>query len=368
MTQSAHPLGRRALVAIAAWVCLGGALAGCANRRAEPTPTSGADQTPATTNSAPEPAALGPRGLEVQVWIVDDLGGQVAGVLSELEEPASTIDAGDARRWRDSGLRVVGVSPDQVDRIRDRLQLAAPVRREWLGQVLAWRALAQGPGLNRERIATATGPVWVDAGSLRLMARAWASPRVRPGRAAAADLRLELVPQLVVPKGAQTLSEIESRLRGELPTPSEDGPILERLALAVGLDGSEALIIVGEAPDADWVEQARLAKLALEPVPDDSTGPHVTDESEDATPDWRGATPSPGRVADPWEEVVDAVGPGAPEARTLGESMLSGRLPTRIEEVGEGRVLRPRRRALIVLIPHASGAYTIVPTPQVAAP
>jgi len=360
MRNTGDAMTRPRLAAIAAGLCLGALLAGCAGREA---PTRDGAVAP-----APEPApaaAFGPRGLEVQVWIVDDLGGQVAGVLAELEEPAGVIDSADARRWRDSGLRVVGVPADRVEELRGRLRLAAPVRREWVGQVLAWRPVALGPELVRERVTTATGPLWVDSGRLRLMTRAWAAPRVRAGQAPASELRLEFVPQLVLPGGAQTLAEIESRLRGELPTPGEDGPVLEGLALSVAVGAGEALIIVGEAPDADWAEQARLAAIALEPAPDDSTGPHAS-EGVPGTPEeggWRAPGPAPSRVADPWEAVAGGVGPGAPEGRTLGESMLSGRLATRVEEVGEGRVLRPRRRALIVLIPRAGGVYTIAPAP-----
>ncbi len=369
MKTSGHATRRRALVAIAACVFVVAAVGGCRGRwraRAPEAPAGEVVGAPPVT--APLETARGPRGLEVQLWVVDDLGGQVAAVLAGLDEPALALDAGDARRWRDSGLRVVGLPAGQVDHVRSQLQLAAPVRREWLGQVLAWRPVALGPGLVGERLITADGPAPIDEGRLRLMARAWVRPRIVPGHEASAELRVELVPQFVEPRGAQTLSEIESRLRGELPTVREDGPVLERLGLAASLDGREALIIVGEAPNADWSEQARIGALALDPIDNGPTGPPVSGPSGDeggvaSAPD-AGSDATPGsRVADPWEAVIGAVGPEAPEARTLGEAMLSGLLPTRIDDVGGGRVLRPRRRVLIVLVPHTQGAYTIATTP-----
>ncbi len=361
--QSISAFGRVLLLLAAGALCLAALAPGCRGRDRG----VGADE-PSSQRRGPEVVApeqiAGPRGLEVQLWVVDDMGGQVASALRGLDEPAASIPPGDARRWRDSGLRVVGVAPERIDALRAELQLAAPVRREWVGQLLAWRTLALGPGLFGEQVTTAGGVVDVDEGRLRLMARAWAAPGVVGDRAPSAPLRVELLPQVVEPRGAQTLGQIEARLRGELRGVREDGPVLERLALSATLDGGEALVIVGESPRADWDEQARLGAVRLEQLRADAAGPPgagpgVEGEAPEIDSAW--IENAPARIADPWDAAAGAVGPEVPEPRTLGESMLTSPLATRLEEVGDGRVLRPRRRVLIVLVPHTSGAYTIAP-------
>ncbi len=310
------------------------------------------------------------RGLEIEVWAIEDRGGDLARALERYEEPAPFVSPGAARRWRASGFRLVSVPAGDLDRLRGSLSLVAPVREESLMEARHWRPLARGARLGGETVLTADGPAPRNDGWARLLARAWAAPSVSPGRETQATLRLELVPQIVEPAMADSLENIEARLRGQARFIGDDGPVLMNLMLSVLLQEGQALLVVGEDPAADWSALAQTAPVipgAADPNEgagdEDRLGPGVPELVEPIDDTSIGVMEQrvrrPGRVTR--SAASQPTGPGAPERRTLGEAILVGRLGLGTEEVRGASVLRAGRRAVIVLAPHVSGPYRILP-------
>ncbi len=326
------------------------------------------------------------RGLEVQVWAIEDRGGDLARSLEFFPEPAPSIDPSTARAWRESGLRVVAVPASELDRIRSSLTLVAPVREESFGEAPRWRPVVRGARIDAQTISATTASRAIDDGWVRLLARAWTAPSISPGRETQAAMRIELVPQIILPGRGETLERVEARLRGRLRSLGDDGPMLRELLLSTALAEGQALLVVGEDPSADWAALAQTAPHSLPqgapsqdadapapapaPVPVGPGAPEPVEPSDSPSmgvaADSPARSPARPRVADRWGVPSQPTGPGAPERQTLGEALLVGRIGLSVEDLGGASAFRAGRRGVIVIIPHASGAYGLLP--RVASP
>jgi len=184
-------------------------------------------------------------------------------------------------------------------------------------------------------------------------------------------MRLELVPQIVSPERGESIERIEARLRGRARKIGEDGPVLRGLSLSATLHEGEALLIVGESPDADWDALAQIAPMAFEAPTEDTgegesapVGPGAPEPVEEIEGGGMGVVahaPASARVRERWETGDQPAGPGAPRHRTLGEAMLVGGVGLSAVKRDGFSVLRAGRRAIIVIVPHASGPYRLLP-------
>ncbi|MFI4896600.1 MAG: hypothetical protein ACIARR_02115 [Phycisphaerales bacterium JB059] len=340
---------------------LGGALALLGCRRDRPTVES------ATPLSGSVAAPVVARGLGVEVWAIEDRGGELASALHAYAPPPE-IEASVVEQWRASGLRLVAVPIEALGPLRSGLRFVAPIREESLVEAVRWRPVARGPRLNGERVVTAFGPAPTDDGWPRMLVRGWAAPRVVPDRPSASAMRLELVPQIVQARGSETIERIEARLRGQAKGPGEDGPVLRELALSGVFESGHALLVVGEDPETVWGprvetpgeeaggEGAPVGPVAPEEIGGDgSVGMGVIGSSRAET-----------RVAHTGLLPTQPAGPGAPEYRTLGEAMRVGRVGVFAEQIDGASVLRAGRRAVLVITPRVAGPYSILaPAPGV---
>jgi len=339
-------------------------IGGCRGRRAR------ASQ-PGESAVAPVVSPAASRGLEIEIWVFEDRGGDLARAIERFEEPATSIDRKTARDWRASGLRLVGVPAGELETLRRSLSFVAPVRQESLTEATRWRSVARGPRLNGETVVTSHGPAPLNDGWARLLARAWTAPSVVHGRGTEASMRLELVPQIVSPARGDSIERIEARLQGRAHVISEDGPVLRDLSLSAMLREGEALLVVGESPEADWGALAQLEPMIFE-APEqeegDDSAPSVGPGAPEGVEEIEGAgmgvvahAPARPRIAGRWEISAQPAGPGVPRRRTLGEAMLVGGVGVSAEKRDGSSILRAGRRAVIVIIPHVSGPYRLLP-------
>lgn len=278
-------------------------------------------------------------GIEVVWWVVDDspfddrleegqLPLDVAGratrqVLAQFSGRPLPVSAEAAQRWRDNGLRLVSVPRRDVEAIRRNLRVVGPVQQQFMGEVTAWTEAARGPSwTNIQRILLDSGPLELRAGSLRLLARAWAAPgdavlpdeTARNARAAPLStgvVQLQLVPQHL-PRAAAPVDALRASLEPKkAKRPADDGLAFARLKLDMALSGREALLIVPESPDVEW---------------------NLTSSGD----------PSP---------AGGTIGPTPPSEPTLGELMLT--------DLASGA--KRGTRIIVVLIPHAPRGYQLMP-------
>jgi hypothetical protein len=124
--------------------------------------------------------------------------------------------------------------------------MVGAVQRQWLGEIPDWTDLIRGPQFDEGPVSGEERVMHLDAGRLRLLGRCWSVPG--PGEAGA-GLRLELVPQ-----HQPRLSDAQ-RFASALEAPKlaeAQGYNFSNLALGVTITGIDALVIVPDAPGADW--------------------------------------------------------------------------------------------------------------------
>lgn len=326
-------------------------LPSCANRPAATTPVAMAPASGTVHARAQGPAVWGAeRGLEVLSWIVggdapntpesppqtehDADPSRPAPVRYTIVDSRLTIEQALAPyidrpvplsdemrfRWHAAGFRIVAVPIADLARIQASLRTVGPTQRQWLGEIPRWTDLIRGPAFNSARtLATDAGPARLEAGRLRLLARAWIAPAspAAPTLPPPALLRLELVPQ-----HEPHLSDTHRLLATANNTaPEAQGRLFPRLALGMDLRADDALVIVPDSPESDWGSPPRTTEDLLL---DSDEGGDAGGAVAEALPALR--SPEPARLNWP----------------SMGEVMLSA-VPT----AGSART-----RAVLVLIPH----------------
>lgn len=278
------------------------------------------------------------RGLSLTTWVVEDTGGAVGSLLGEasLDLPPGAVDPRAAARLHEAGFRAVVVPESAVARIRDGLVSTSGQRMQWLGEITGWTSLALGPEIRARRLAGAGagagagGAIEARGTRPRLIGRSWVEPAVDASDGGVRQVvRVELLLQLVEPRGKLSFDEIDARLGGRLPSIDGDGIILDELALTVRLADGAALVLTGEHPDVAWSV--------------------ATGDGDAPVAAPAGVESTPGRAPP---------GPGLPRLKTLGEHMLTA--PASDRPTGAGRVVEPPRKVLIVLAGRADGAFELL--------
>lgn len=380
---------------------------GCAARRAAEAARQ-REQAAAATRTAETKARLAlldppvARGLDVgldsALLIAQANPGELAAALAPLLTRPTPLDAATTSLWRENGLRVVAVSREQWAGLADRLRISAAAQRQWVAQSPTWIEVVRGPersgSATSRTIALDSERLELPAGRLRMLARAWITPRptdsvsserwaspgvgqvVRPG--VQTDASALAVPQLIVeltPQAQDSPRGRNDRISLSMPRSTVDaaqeGLTFWRLQARLRFASSDdLLLILAERPGVDWSE----------PV----TTPPEQDETESAA-----SVPGPGEVvrasarppgstpAGPTQSDRDWMnaGPAARPMLTLGEALfgmdgaLTSTAPEQsespdIEQDGRGRTMRqPGRtaRAVLLLIPRLPERFELIP-------
>ncbi len=322
------------------------------------------------------------RGLEVRLWVVDDTDRAAARGLTpyidDFEEVSGDgrsdpISARTRSRWSDWGFRIITIPMDQVEGFLGQLRPVQPISVQWLGEFGHWRAIVRAGELGSEHVRVGSRLVEIDRGRPRLIARSWVEPMFTP-RDVIPAVRLDLGMQIEIR---------DSRLRrqrqmgffepGRERSIEDDGPVIDELILSAMLDGSSALIIMGEAPGVDWNELPELPELS---GPTEETvigqdagqagdqgsggfGPseHQKQAQEEAQeqPGQTTRADQQGRGGRSGPRIDQ---PAKPMGQSLGELMLTSP-GSRTTRLNQARIVP--KRVIVVLIPRVEGGYSLLP-------
>lgn len=276
-------------------------------------------------------------GLEIQLWIVDDSRGSIGRTLAPVARGPIPISKSLSDRWRAAGLRLVAVPAADLERIRGLLPPAGPSQKQSLGMVPDWTPIVRGTrSLSDRAIRTASGasepPLTVGPGTLRMLARCWAEPRLVDESGAAdgasdigATLHIEIVPQHEDEGGPA--GRIAPELRRSLPA-VEQGLLFRRLVAEFEAREGEVYLIVPETPGAIW----RTADEASSDAPSGAAG------------------------------IADGA-PSEPGAPTLGEAMLTDAPAAGLARARVIVVIVPRiPRSFELIKPRAGGDESVRPS------
>jgi hypothetical protein len=253
-------------------------------------------------------------GLEMWWWVVSDEYNSATAVLAPFTERDSPLTPEDRERLRLGGLRVVPVSNAELDAIQARLPIIGSVQRQWLGQIPDWSDMLQGPERqSRTPVDVGDGLMNLEPGRLRMLMRCW----IEPGSASSvgwpeAALRVEFVPQHIPFVRGKQATDVPGAPARRM---EDAGLLFTRFAASMALRRGEAVLLVPEAPTADWSAPPR--------PPADPTGLGP----------------------------IGPMGPPAVPPQTIGEAMLASPPDPRTGK---------RVRAIIVLIARAPEKYELI--------
>ncbi|MBX3377602.1 MAG: hypothetical protein KF678_11440 [Phycisphaeraceae bacterium] len=325
----------------------------CARRRAAAPPAPPAWASPVmrgadrglelwwwvVTDPREKPASPDPKGdkpaeerppAPPPVFTVTEPSRRLEEVLARYLDRPIPIDDATRDLWKVHGLRLVSVPLRDLERVQSSLRLTGTVHRQWFGEITRWTDIVRGPEFDQTRlILVGDKPEEVRPGRIRLLARCWISPEA-PGadtpssRAAAgpgAALRLELVPQYEPSVSERPRFQLLTAAAGE-ELPGAYPHLMARADFrsagtirtpgAPTADDVDALVIVSDAPEADWRRPPRPRE-------------------------------------DPEEDTVHFE-----PLQTLGEAMLS------MPQVKSASGLAPRSRAVIILIPRIPERFELL--------
>lgn len=325
-------------------------LAGCRNAQ---------ESKPAAewvTLGAPAPiSSNSTRGLEVQMWIVDNTDHAVHRALMPYDTVSGVIDERERIRWKEWGLRWCVVPIAEVNALLSGLRPVQPARVQWLGEFTQWRPIVRAGTINAQSVRVGEGESGVPTGKPRLIARSWIEPMmtdlgIRPG------VRADLALQIEQPRSARSLWNIED---DDLPMIDDEGPLVDGLITAVRADGLHALVLVADAPGRDWsmlpepIDDTQAVELD-----DDQYGPSADQDTDpndqtDADLDAEAGSDEVGvRKSD------EQHGPDGAELKSLGELMFTtqGSGSARF-----GGVYDPPRSVVVLLIPRTEGGFGLLP-------
>ncbi|MBL4591767.1 MAG: hypothetical protein JKY96_07385, partial [Phycisphaerales bacterium] len=110
-------------------------VSGCRSAQKQPS-----DASDWVTLGAPAPVSSNStRGLEVQMWIMDNTDHAIAHALGAYDIETDVIDEQERLRWRAHGMRWCAVPMDEVLGVLGSLRPIQPVRVQWLGEFPRWR-------------------------------------------------------------------------------------------------------------------------------------------------------------------------------------------------------------------------------------
>lgn len=247
-------------------------LAGCGSSPSSPT-----DDDRSTPDT---PAAF--KGLRLSSWTLDDRTATTgkgptpaelafARIESHAQRPVP-LGAGAVDAWRREGLRVVAIPRSEADALRAELKLAGPLQQQFFGEVLRWTAVHAGAESEFALLLDQPGgPLRLNAGELRLLARAFVVPGAPADDGGVrAAMRLDLAVQHFDPTIVRPDSVDLSASRR--PNIEEQGTILRSLSTSAVLDGTDVIIILTQPRGAEQLSEPAEAQG---PVP--ATLPRVGD-------------------------------------------------------------------------------------------
>jgi hypothetical protein len=330
------------------------------------------DQIELASDDASPPSPIdssSTRGLEVRLWVVDDTEYDAPRALADIlstegESETSPIDPRAMTQWSDWGFRVIPVPIELIEEFLGSLRPVQPVNVQWLGEFAQWRAIVRAGELGSDRVRVGNRSAQIQRGRPRLIARSWIEPMLNETDIVPA-LRLDLGMQIETQSKKQGL-ELSGVNREQLI--EDDGPVIDSLLLSAMLDGSTALVIVGEAPGFAWETLPEPIGDQTSPEDDESArskplGPAEPSDQVDNRGVQSKSDPSPNQT--PFRQVSGAAstsgGPQAPLGKTLGELMLLGP-GSRIPLANQTRVVP--KRVIVVLIPRVEGGFRLLPRVQ----
>lgn len=295
------------------------------------------------------------RGLEIRLWVVDDTDWAAARLLSAYTNDASNqIDDASALQWSDWGLRLVAVPMDEVQGFLDALTPVQPINVQWLGEFGSWRAIVRAGELRTGHVRVGNGWGEVAQGRPRLIARSWVEPMLTADNVVPA-LRIDLGMQIEIKKrrnDPQLLGIDRQRMIEDV------GPVLDELMMSMVLDGSHAVVIVGEAPDAQWNQLPSSAAEYLQGLDESETerafGPGEYERSSETEPTQSEQDQTNGQARPASRGFSE---PAKPTGKTLGELMFTSS-GSRIVKANESRVAP--KRVIVVLIPRVQGGFSLL--------
>lgn len=297
------------------------------------------------------------QGLEVRLLVVDDTNYDAPRMLSafaQSDETADAIDPSVRRNWSSWGFRFIPVPIGRLDAALEQLTPVRPMSVQWLGEFGSWRPLVRTGANNQNRVRVGESSQSIEPGRPRLIARSWTVPNLSE-RGVERVLRIDLGIQIESARDSTFALLPDQRQR----TIDDQGPVLDELLSSVMLRGDHALVIVGEAPDADWADLPEPQQpLAPQPQGDDDqrVGPGPEDDRprEPESPQERAPFASPGQAS---------IEPRVPALRSLGELMLVAP-GSRLMQRGQTR--ETPKRVVIVLVPSVGGEFRMLNTPPEA--
>lgn len=329
-------------------------LAGCRNAQ------QSAPAAEWVTLGAPAPiSSNSTRGLEVQMWIVDNTDHAVHRLLMPYDTVSGVFDESERQRWRAWGLRWCVVPIAEVNALLSALRPVQPARVQWLGEFTQWRPIVRAGTIEAQSVRVGDGESDIATGKPRLIARSWIEPMmtdlgIRPG------VRADIALQIEQPRSARSLWSIED---DELPMIDDEGPIVDGLVSALRADGLHTLVLVADAPGRDWSNLPEpIDDSQSVPSEDDPIGPSARADDE------HGADADDETSTEPIEETQgegsavrerdERHGPSGAELRSLGELMFTtkGSGSARF-----GGVYDPPRSVVVILIPRTEGGFGLLP-------
>ncbi len=286
-------------------------------------------------DAAPVPAPRERQGLGVHLLVVDDTDYDAARALRDY---APLRDASVQSRWARWGFRVVEVPVGDVEMLISSLRAVQPMSVQFMGEFGHWRPLVRSGPIQQSSVQVGDSTRSIDPGRPRLIARAWAEPRLTES---GVDQVLRLDMGMQIESRNQNAYQLLPNQGDE--TLDDKGRVIDELLSTVRLDGRHAIVIVGEAPGTDWsrLPEARSALAELEQL-GDQIGPEADDEQES---ELEAEASEAFRAQESSRAVIE---PSVPRSRSLGELMLN--VPgSRLVRANEAR--RIPKRVVIVLTP-----------------
>jgi hypothetical protein len=330
-----------------ATLCLGIALAGASCRSGATAPAQPAD--PEDVRVAPVIAPVERSGLELAWWITHDPDGALGPTLLGLAATDQRFDADTLERLRAHGLRPVRLAESALL----DLTVAAPpilgIDRLWLGLASDWTPGRLPAPLDPSAPRSIEGigrPV--PPGALRLLWRSYlAAEGLDP------VLRIDLLGQAISPDHARARFDAS---RAALPRAIDAGPALDAVRATIVMRPGEVVVLVGEAPDADWNAPAA-APRAYDP---DAPPPGVAVPAPEPAPDpvlFDADDPPPITTTPEPVETPPVPPKPRPVLRTFGQTLLTPPIP--------GDASRPGRM-IVVVIPRIPERIEIIGRPRAA--
>ncbi len=257
------------------------------------------------------------RGLELRVMTVDDAGDRVAHALAEYQSDLGPMDELSREVWRDWGLRWIVVPTSKLDRVLSDLNQTQAGQVRWMGEFPQWRPVIRTANIQNSTVrvgASGFARSRTLSGRPRLLARVWTTPELTD-KGVVARLHLDAALQITEPRSGIAWKA------PTLPSVFDDGPLIDELQLSLLMDPEMSLVLVGEDPGIEWVQDAQ------------------TDEIEVDAP------------TDP------SLGPSTPQIRTLGQQMLTAQ---GTGYVAPGKRYVAPKKVLIVFVPKSGGSYRLL--------